>query len=394
MKKKLGWIISISICLAVLTTMIGVGFLLLADESEIATADSKVEAVLYEQGNRVDFISKTPGNDLAEETDSDTGIPVAGVNTEFNDSRTEPIVISETTAPHETENTKDNNALPVEQKASEKPVIKIASSAPVDYRTIDDSAQTNTENRPGETQNEQPAASPVVVELAAEIGEQAQPVAAVPVTYSWGTASNYVFRIQVKVTNNGSEQSRSVIVSVPLLENSSPYQSTTFKSANYTVVSTSGRISTFDLGELAPGETKTIIADFDISVIPISINSTNETIEKARIAYEQYAVSGNCRTLALGFINRCREMGITAREVIGFARTQRGPMTSGSLQGARHSWAEVYVDGLGWVPVDLTFQYFGAFPHSSHIVESYSDQSIKVNYAGGNLSASWSNIIL
>jgi transglutaminase-like putative cysteine protease len=69
-------------------------------------------------------------------------------------------------------------------------------------------------------------------------------------------------------------------------------------------------------------------------------------------------------------------------------------MTSGSLQGSRHSWAEFYVDGLGWVPVDLTFQYFGAFPHTSHVVESYGDQSIKVNYSGGSLGASWSNSIL
>jgi len=145
---------------------------------------------------------------------------------------------------------------------------------------------------------------------------------------------------------------------------------------------------------MAPGETKTIVADFDIRVLPVSINSTNETVEKARQAYNQYAGSGNCRTLALGFIGKAREMGVEAREVVGFARPQRGAMTSGSLAGARHSWAEFYVDGLGWVPVDLTFQYFGEFPNTSHIVESYGDQSITVNYSGGSLSASWSNLIL
>lgn len=392
--KKLRWVISISICLAVLTAMIGVGYFLLVGESEIAAADSKVEAVLYEQKNQVDFISGKPNNNLVEKTASDTNSLVAEIIADLDSSRTEPILKSESTAPQATEINKIDNLLPVEQKTAEKPVIQIASSAPVDYRAIDNSAQMNTENRPGETQNKQPTVSPVMVELTTENGEQAQPVTATPVTYSWGTASNYTFRMEVKVTNNGSDQSRNVMVSVPLLENSSPYQSTTIKAANYAVVSTSGRISTFDLDELAPGETKTIVVDFDVSVRPVSINSTNDTIAKARIAYEQYAGSGNCRTLALGFINRCREMGITVREVIGFVRTQRGPMTSGSLQGARHSWAEFYVDGLGWVPVDLTFQYFGAFPHSSHIVESYSDQSIRVNYAGGNLSASWSNIIL
>ncbi len=361
MKKQYGWVVSASVCLAVLTVMAGVCFLLLTGESVIATTDGKVDAVLYELA-----ASEKPV--LAEPIIEFTASVQTAINEE--EKTTKPVSFDEI------------EEQPVIETAVSEPVVQVAAKAP-------------TESIPVEAQNEEPAASPEAVDNVPEPQTQPQPVVvAAPVTYSWGATSNYIFRIEVSVTNNGNDPSRNVMVSVPLLENSSPYQTTTLKSVNYHVDSSSGRVSSFNIGELAPGETKTIIADFDISVKTVSLNSTNEIVEKARIAYEQYAGSGNCRTLALGFINKSREMGITAREVIGFARPERGAMTAGSLQGSRHSWAEFYVDGLGWVPVDLTFQYFGAFPAASHVVESYSDQSIKVNYTGGSLSASWNNIII
>ncbi len=221
----------------------------------------------------------------------------------------------------------------------------------------------------------------------------AEPVTYSPATYNWGSAENYTFRVEVKVTNNGADPSRKVKVSVPLPESSSPYQVTSLKSVNYSAVSTSGRAKTFNLGDIASGEAKTVNAIFNISVRPVSVNSTNETIERAREIYEQFAGSGNCRTLARGFISEAQDIGINAREVIGFANSQRGAMTSGSLQGYRHSWAEFYVDGLGWVPVDLTFQYFGEIPHASHIIEGYNEQSITVKHFGGSLSVNWKNYI-
>jgi len=85
--------------------------------------------------------------------------------------------------------------------------------------------------------------------------------------------------------------------------------------------------------------------------------------------------------------------GLTARVVTGFARPQKGDITAGTLEGCRHSWAEYYVDGLGWLPVDLTFQYFSCLPVTSHIVETYSEQAIRVNFSGCELSVSWLNRI-
>lgn len=277
----------------------------------------------------------------------------------------------------------DTSAAPLGYKAESKP----------DETTTEALAGHKAESKPAEPATAAPAAQPVVIKTPTAAVE-APPHTAAPVTYNWGRSASYLFRMEVKVSNNGSETARNVNVSVPLLENSSPYQVTSLKSVNFDLVSSSGRVSTFYLGDIAPGETKTIVADFDIDVRSFSLNSSNETLEQARRIFEQYAGPGNCRDLALAFISECREQGITAREVIGFARTQRGAMTAGSLQGSRHSWAEVKVEGLGWVPVDLTFQYFGAFPHTSHIVESYSDQSVRITHTGGSLSASWSNAVM
>lgn len=269
-------------------------------------------------------------------------------------------------------------------------IVQTALKAPVDYRSqqkAQNVQQNQADGEPALSSAPAWAEEPVVVEAKA-------PAVAAPVTYSYGQSAGYVFRIEVKVVNNGAENARNIVVSVPFLENSSPYQTTVLSSTNYGIVSSNGRLNTFEIGDLAPGESKSIVADFNVNVRTISINSTNDTVEKARSIFKQYAGSGNCRDLARAFINKANAEGIKAREVIGFARPRHGAMTAGSLQGARHSWAEFYVDGLGWIPVDLTFQYFASLPHTSHIVESYSDQSIKVNYTGGNLGATWSNSIL
>ncbi len=363
MKKNNGLLKSVSICLVVALLMVGVGAFVLTGEDQVAQTGGKVEAAWDGQG----FIE----NNTVEEN----GIHIAAVQEQEEEA-----------------------AVQEQEEESEPAVVQTASAVVDNKEQHDESNEQEEKNQPVETVTEQPVAAPVPVEEK-KVEVQTQPevqatATSVPVTYRWGSTGNYTFRIEASVTNKGSEISRDVTVAVPLLENSSPYQQTSLKSVNYNIVSTSGRISTFDLGDIAPGETKIIKADFDIRINSVSINSSNEIVERARRAYEMYAGSGNCRTLALAFIKKSREMGINAREVIGYARLQRGAMTSGPLAGARHSWAEFEVPGLGWVPVDLTFQYFGELPHTSHIVEGYSDLPIKVDYTGGNLSVLWSNNIL
>lgn len=375
MENKLRWVKSLGVVVAVLIVMASAGFFLLSGEERTVPGNT-VEAASFvpievEEPQSEDATEKV---ETAEED----------LETEAEEQAAELETVPQQSAVLASEDQISEAALT--DQSEPEPIVVNTTSAPIDHKA-------QAESAPVETITEAPAAQPAAAEEVTVIVEEPQ-INAIPVSYNWGSSASYIFRMEVKVSNNGSEKASNVNVSVPLLENNSPYQTTILRSANYEIVSSSGRVSTFNLGDIASGETKTIVVDFDLNIRTLSISSSNATIDQARIIYEQYAGSGNCRDLALAFISKCREQGITAREVIGFARPQRGAMAVGSLQGCRHSWAEFYVDELGWVPVDLTFQYFGALPHTSHLVESYSDQSIKVTYTGGSLSASWSNAVM
>lgn len=222
-------------------------------------------------------------------------------------------------------------------------------------------------------------------------GKQSPPE---PVSYVWGRTHQVTFRSRVKVTNTGTEKAENVWVDLPMLENSSPYQKTTLQSTNYEPAYLNGRVGSFGVGDIDPGESVVIKTDYQITMKPLSIRSTDKTVEKARRAFQQYAGSGSCSELAKGFVRRCRELGVKARLVNGYARAGGGDIASGSLKGCRHSWAEFYIEGLGWVPVDLTFKYFAFFPHASHLVETYADQAVKVYHLGGKISVIWENEIL
>ncbi|HSW36540.1 MAG TPA: transglutaminase domain-containing protein [Candidatus Limnocylindrales bacterium] len=411
MKKKDGWVKSACICVVVLLLNAAVGYFILPGNSETSLAGSGVEAALIDRtealhGSNGSWVNQTG---LGEEeptedeqptenrqlyaTDESNGVAAAATGAVPSETEQDKIPVQPTVQPSPAESKEQTNPKPPSAPATQ--AVSEALSPPIDFRAQNTVVGQNDAGQPVEAENQPPSNATVVTATAVTRPTAVEPPRpAAPVTYSWGTARNFSFRMEVRITNNGSETSRNVAVAVPLLENNSPYQTNTLHSTNFDIISSSGRVSTFNIGELNPGESKTIVVDYNINVRHVSINSTNETVEKARQAFNQFAGDGNCRVLAQGFINRARELGVTAREVIGFARPQRGPMTSGSLQGARHSWAEFYVDGLGWVPVDLTFQYFGTFPHASHIVESYSDQSVSVSFSGGSLSATWSNAIL
>lgn len=112
---------------------------------------------------------------------------------------------------------------------------------------------------------------------------------------------------------------------------------------------------------------------------------------------------GVCEDMASLFVALCRASGIPARIVNGYADTSVegngwdvAVGQSLSLKGQRHSWAEFYLEGYGWIPVDPTFgqvrgadNYFGRIPYSSHLAQNYSDQNVKVTYQGSAPSVSW-----
>lgn len=402
MKNRQALLKFMCIIMLVLAAMVGTGYYHINDENGFKFSGHKVEAALNGQPLQLNTVledsargTELPSFDAVTMAQPDLGSAKIEVAEAF------PINIERNQDVQEQRDGEDgltessDNLAAVDTGKVRESASGGSGNAP-DLESVHVSSKENSEKSTEEERNEdQPAAAPasaVVSETLVDTKEQE--VISSPVSYSWGSSRNYTFRIEVNLVNNGSSTARNVRVDVPLIQDNSPYQTTALRSVNYNQVSTSGRMSSFNLGDIAAGQSKTIIADFDVTLRSVSINSTNDTIEKARQAFNQYAGSGNCRTLARAFISRCREMGIEAREVVGFARPAHGAMTSGCLQGTRHSWAEFYVDGLGWVPADLTFQYFAQLPHTSHIIEGYNDQSIRINFTGGNISANWRNSVL
>ena len=145
------------------------------------------------------------------------------------------------------------------------------------------------------------------------------------VYYEWGEQSSYSFTVKVNVYNEGSDTANNVQVNLPMLENDSPYQDTNLIDTNYPNTSSSGRISTFNLDDLSPGQSKTLEVNYNIDVRPVSVNSdANGTIEDAQNIFDRYAGSGNCHELATQFVDHCQDEGIEARVVTGFARPRRG----------------------------------------------------------------------
>lgn len=116
---------------------------------------------------------------------------------------------------------------------------------------------------------------------------------------------------------------------------------------------------------------------------------------------------GVCEDYAALFIALARASGLPARQVNGFADPKltgaswRSRSQEVSLQGFRHSWAEVYIENYGWIAVDPTF---GIYPQEgkdnlvelspSHIAQNYSDQPVKVSYRGENLAVGWGNLLI
>ncbi len=118
---------------------------------------------------------------------------------------------------------------------------------------------------------------------------------------------------------------------------------------------------------------------------------------------------GVCEDYAVLFVALSRAAGIPARQVNGYAKPKisneiwnTNSEQPVSLSSYRHCWVEFYIEGLGWLPADLTFgsksdpfEYFGSLPFNSHIAQNYFDQSLKVNYQGSSngLKIKWEEML-
>ncbi len=215
--------------------------------------------------------------------------------------------------------------------------------------------------------------------------------------YEWGDNKTYELQVKVNITNQGEDKAEEIKVKLPMLENNSPYQETNLENTSHEKIELKGRTGTFKLNELEPGESEKLLINYMVRARSVSVEASSGTMEKAYEAFEKYAGSGDCHELSIKFVEKLesKDKDIEGRVVTGFANPRRTPFHQTSLAGTRHSWAEFYVEELGWVPVDLTFEYFAEIPQSSHIVETYSaDDPIRIQAEGGQLHGSWENHIV
>lgn len=95
---------------------------------------------------------------------------------------------------------------------------------------------------------------------------------------------------------------------------------------------------------------------------------------------------GNCTDFHSLFIGMARASGVPARFVMGFPLQPN--LSRGEIQGY-HCWAEFYVDGIGWLPVDVSEaskypdkwnEYFGGL--DPHRVQFTIGRDIRIPFAG------------
>lgn len=61
----------------------------------------------------------------------------------------------------------------------------------------------------------------------------------------------------------------------------------------------------------------------------------------------------NCATYTYMFVELCRQAGVPARRCAGFAFSAN-PQDPNKTDVSGHNWAEFYIEGVGWIPVDPT----------------------------------------
>ena len=98
----------------------------------------------------------------------------------------------------------------------------------------------------------------------------------------------------------------------------------------------------------------------------------DETVERHEgyreaIGKVRAAVTGDDRECASAAASMFRMLGIPARYVEGYIITESDIQGAGQVSvrnSAYHAWPEIYVDGYGWVPVEVTPGFTGLMPEA------------------------------
>lgn len=132
---------------------------------------------------------------------------------------------------------------------------------------------------------------------------------------------------------------------------------------------------------------------FEFTRSTLTYNSYSPSANQGALAGLQ-AGSGCCEEYASLFVAVCRASGIPARIVNGYANDRdelAEDETLINMTGRRHQWAEFYLDGKGWIPVDPTLSIdmrpvFGQLPTGCYVAENYGDRQVTGKYRGGKLA--------
>ncbi|HKP86793.1 MAG TPA: transglutaminase domain-containing protein [Blastocatellia bacterium] len=92
-------------------------------------------------------------------------------------------------------------------------------------------------------------------------------------------------------------------------------------------------------------------AIYDHTLATMKYDKSGEGWGRGDIIYACDAKRGNCTDFHAVFIGFCRSLGIPARFAIGFPLPEK--RGEGEIAGY-HCWAEFYLKGYGWVPVDAS----------------------------------------
>lgn len=130
------------------------------------------------------------------------------------------------------------------------------------------------------------------------------------------------------------------------------------------------------------------LADFLQSYAAYNVDYDKELDlrEDVAVAFlEEYKV-GVCRHYAMAATLLYRAAGIPARYTEGFAADVIPDTPIEIFKDMRHAWVEVYIDGMGWIPVEVTGQ-IGTMQKKAEIIfeddeQKYGDPAPMVMYTG------------
>ena len=101
-------------------------------------------------------------------------------------------------------------------------------------------------------------------------------------------------------------------------------------------------------------ETVALVAEYVRSRCPYNIDTQPYPSDDYALYFLTQATEGYCVHFATAGTAMYRALGLPARMVTGVAFNAQAEVTVTVLGENAHAWTEVYIDGLGWLPVEVT----------------------------------------